>query len=85
MSGFSQKSIPVACSHCSASIGRMVNRDSNIYLDGGDWVIVAGYRHCHCCGKRFTFSPPKKSWDELLARARQQVPFIEETAESSSV
>ncbi len=63
------RSIVQKCPHCGTAIGRVVERDNRIFFDTGDSMIESGYKHCHACGYKFMFKPPKVSFDKLLSMA----------------
>lgn len=76
MSGGGEVALPVACPQCAAEIGRMVQVDGRVHPDDGRFMIVVGFTYCHCCGKRFSFSPPKVEWEVLVSRRYQRVPVL---------
>lgn len=66
-----RRSVPVECTRCGAELGKLVEIDGAVYLNGGEWLIRQGKRHCHACGKPFVFTPPKVPFETLLAKAKE--------------
>jgi hypothetical protein len=65
--------IPVACPHCQSGMGHLVNVQGSIYLDVGNFMVVAGHRFCHSCGRPFHFQRPSKPWPALVQRHQQRL------------
>lgn len=60
------------CPHCNTSIGRLVEINNVIYLDTGSGMIERGFTYCHACGYKFSFIPPRQSFDKLKEQAQRQ-------------
>jgi len=68
------ESIPQACPECGANMGRLVCLDGEqIFLDVGNFLVVAGRKTCHVCGHSYHFRRPKKPWKTLLQQYQQLV------------
>ena len=66
------RSVIQRCPHCGTQIGRLVEKGNVIYFDTGDSMIEKGYKHCHACGYKFSYMPPKIGFDKFVEKAKSE-------------
>lgn len=68
-------SVRLLCPDCNTAVPRatLVEVDGRVYLDVDGVMVAAGWRHCHCCGRKIHWKASKMALAELEARQTERL------------